>query len=159
VNLFGKKETKETKKKSFRVVPRTPGDTTPLEPAVADALRQAGMDPARFTMVPYEEGETDEASRELAEPGNHLQHTFLFSSMNSAFRAIERLVDGGTSARISKQDPGWLLVFDTADDPSVDDATEHERFVAVAAALAAEDRGFSRVVVWKTEKSTTIRRP
>jgi hypothetical protein len=159
VNFFGKKETKETKSKTFRVVPRGPGDTTPLEPAVADALRQAGMDPAKFTMVPYEKGETDQASRQLGEPGNHLQHTFLFRSMNSAFSAIERLVDGGTSARISKEDPGWLLVLDTADDPNVDDAAEHERFVAVAVALGAEDRGFARAMVWKTERSTMTRRP
>jgi hypothetical protein len=79
--------------------------------------------------------------------------------MNSAFSAIERLVDGGTSARISKEDPGWLLVLDTADDPNVDDAAEHERFVAVAVALGAEDRGFARAMVWKTERSITTRRP
>jgi hypothetical protein len=155
VSFFGKQQTK----KSFRVVPRAPGDATPLEPAVADALRQAGMDPAKFTMVPYEKGETDEASRQLGEPGNHLQHTFLFDSMNSAFSAMERLVDSRTSARISKQDTRWLLVFDTADDPNVADETDHERFTAVAAALGAEDRGFSRRVVLRTELSREIRRP
>jgi hypothetical protein len=79
--------------------------------------------------------------------------------MNSAFSAMERLVDSRMSARISKQDTRWLLVFDTTDDPNVADETEHERFTAVAPALGAADRGFSRRVVLRTELSREIRRP
>jgi hypothetical protein len=46
--------TKRIPSKKYRIVPRAPGDTAPLDPKIAEAIRKAGMDPARFTLAPFE---------------------------------------------------------------------------------------------------------
>jgi hypothetical protein len=155
LKLFGKKEPKR-----YRAVLRAAGDTTPVDPQIAEMMRKAGIDPATFTLAPYEQGESDgdEALRSVGDPGNHLQHTFVFPSLNSAFSAIERLVDERVTARISKQEQRWVVVFDTSDDPAVPDQAEHQRFADVAREHGGEDRGFSRAVVWKKEQKIVERR-
>jgi signal recognition particle subunit SEC65 len=57
VKLFGGES------KRFRVVPRSATDTTPLDPKIADALREAGKDPSKFTVEPFEQGEAESPRR------------------------------------------------------------------------------------------------
>ena len=135
------------KTKKIRLLPRAPGDTTPLDPNVAEAIRKAGMDPSKFTAAPYEEGETDAAVAALGKPGAHLEHTFLFPSLNGAFSAMEKLLDEDIGARIGKAQDGWLVSFDGPADPAAGDPASHQRFAAVATALGAQDRGFTRMTV------------
>jgi len=133
--------------RKMRVVPRAPGDTTPLDPAVAQALRKAGMDPEKFAVAPYEAGETEAAIDGLFSAGSRVEHTFLFPTVNSALSAIERLVDDRIAARITKDQDRWLVVFDEAADPGTSEATGHERFANVAAPLGAVDRGFAHLTM------------
>ena len=137
----------DDKAKKLRLLPRAPGDTTPLDPKIADAIRKAGMDPTKFTAAPYEVGETDAALGALGKPGTHLEHTFVFPSLNGAFSAMEKLLDEDTGARISRAPDGWLVAFDGPADPAAGDPAAHQRFAAVAAALGAQDRGFTRMTV------------
>jgi hypothetical protein len=116
VKLFGGES------KKFRVVPRSATDTTPLDPAIAEALRKAGKDPSRFTVAPFEQGEA-ESPRRLS--------------------MIERLVDEAAAARITKDKDGWLVSFDAPDEAGVAGAAQHERFVSATAPFGAEDRGFA----------------
>ena len=128
----------------LRVVPRAPGDTTPLDPAVADALRRAGIDPMKFTTAP---GEPTDALGAVPKSGARLGHSFRFLQLGDALRALERLLDNDTEARVSKVSDGWLVVFDVAADPSVDDDAAHQRFAAIARELDAEDRGVIRETI------------
>ena len=152
MSLFG--GSKQTRK--MRLVPRAPGDTTPLDPTVAEAIRRSGMDPTKFTIAPYEQGEAEPPVEGLFKSGSRVEHTFLFATVDSALSAIERLVDGDTAARITKDASGWLVVFDEAAQPGVQGATQHERFANVAAPLGAEDRGFAHLTmhVNRVEKKT-----
>ncbi len=128
----------------LRVVPRAPGDTTPLDPAIAGALRKAGMDPTKFTTVP------DDSAESLAvvpKTGARLLHSFRFLQLGDALTALERLLDARTEARISKLSDGWLVVFDTPADAGVDDAAAHQGFASVGRELGAEDRGVVRETV------------
>ena len=128
----------------LRVVPRAPGDTGPLDPAVADALRRAGIDPTKFTTAP---GEPTDALGAVPKSGARLGHSFRFLQLADALGALERLLDNDTEARVSKVSDGWLVVFDVPVDPSVDDAAAHQRFAAIARELGAEDRGIIRETV------------
>jgi hypothetical protein len=143
VNLFG--GGKQSRK--MRLVPRAPGDTTPLDPALAEAVRKAGMDPTKFTAAPYEQGEGEPPVEGLFKSGSRVEHTFLFATVDSALTAIERLVDGDTAARITKEPDGWLVVFDEAAQPGVQGAAQHERFAGIATPLGAQDRGFAHLTM------------
>lgn len=132
--------------KKFRVVPRSATDTTPLDPKIAEALRKAGRDPSKFTVVPFEEREA-ESFQGLFSSGSRVEHTFVFSTLNGALSAIERLVDNETAARITKDKAGWLVVFDAPDQAGVAGTAQHERFVSVTAPFGGEDRGFARLTM------------
>jgi len=140
MNLFGPKP--QVTKRSLRVVPRAPGDLTPLDPAIAEALRKAGLDPEKFSVTP---GDADAAIADavagVGPAGGQLVHTFRFPRLADALRAIEQLVDADVAAHVSKVADGWVVAFEAKADPSLDEATARARFATVAAALGAEDRG------------------
>ena len=144
--------TKEAPSKKYRVVPRAPGDTAPLDPKFAEAIRKAGMDPARFTLAPFEAGEADVPVAALFTPGTRLEHTFAFDTLNGALSAIERIVDDERAARISKQDAKWLVVFDGRVDPNVAASDTHQSIASRVIELGAEDRGFSHLTMNVTRK-------
>ncbi len=133
--------------KKFRVVPRSATDTTPLDPKIAEALRKAGKDPSKFTVVPFEQGEAESPLQGLFSSGSRVEHTFYFSTLNSALSAIERLVDDETAARITRDKVGWLVAFDAPDQAGVPGAAQHARFVSAAASFGAEDRGFAHLTM------------
>jgi hypothetical protein len=141
VNLFGGKTNK------YRLVPRAPGDTTALDPKIVDAMRKAGMDPARFTLAPLEPGEADGLTSPLFRTGPRLDHTFAFETLNGALGAIERLIDDELAARINKQDSKWLVVFDGPDDPNVAAGDAHQALAKRVSDLGAEDRGFTHLTM------------
>jgi len=143
--------------KKLRLIPRAPGDTTALDPAIADAMRTAGIDPAKFTAAPFEGGDVEEAIAAIAKAGPHVEHTFLFPTLNGAFSAMEKLLDERASARISKAPDGWLVVFDAADEPGAADAAAHERFASVARSLGAHDRGVAKMNV-TVNRSVTVKK-
>jgi len=149
VNLFGGK--KGTNK--YRVVPRAPGDTAPLDPMVVAALRKAGMDPERFTLAPFEAGEADAFAAPLFRTGARVEHAFAFETLNGALSAIERMVDDDLGARISKQDGKWVVVFDGPDDPNVAAADVHQELAKRVADLGPEDRGFTHLTMSLTKKT------
>ena len=133
--------------KKFRVVPRSATDTTLLDPKIADALRKAGKDPSKFTVVPFEPGEAESPLQGLFSSGSRVEHTFFFSTLNSALSAIERLVEEETAARITKDKDGWLVAFDSPDETGVAGAAQHERFVTATASFGAQDRGFAHLTM------------
>jgi len=144
VPLFGH----DREKVSLRVVPRAPGDLTPLDPPIAEALRKAGLDPEKFTAAPTDPAAaTADVLAGVGTPGTHVTHTFRFAQLADALRAIEQLVDPSTSAHISKTAEGWLVAFDAPADAAADEATAHARFATVASALGGEDRGAARKTV------------
>ncbi len=147
MNLFGGKTNK------YRLVPRAPGDTTPLDPTIVDALRKAGMDPARFTVVPLEAGEANALASPLFRTGARVEHAFAFETVNGALSAIERLIDDDLGARISKQDSKWVVVFDAPDDPSVAAGDAHQALAKRVTDLGAEDRGFTHLTMSLTKKT------
>ena len=136
----------------YRLVPRAPGDATPLQPAVVEALRKAGKDPSQYALAPYEEGETSTPLAGLLKDGARVEHAFLFGTINGALSAIEKLVDDTTPARITKTAEGWLVVFDAVDRPDESAATAHQRFADLSVRLGAQDRGFSHVTMSHFEK-------
>ena len=138
--------------KKYRLVPRAPGDTSPLEPSVAEAMRKAGMDPARFTLAPFEPGEADAPIAALFTPGTRLEHTFSFDTLNGALSAIERIVDDDLAARVSRQGAKWLVVFDGSADPNVPAVNVHQQLASRVSELGAEDRGFSHLTMNVTKK-------
>jgi hypothetical protein len=147
VNLFGGKTNK------YRLVPRAAGDTTPLDPTIVEALRKAGMDPARFTVVPLEAGEANVIATPLFGTGARVEHAFAFETVNGALGAIERLIDDVMGARISKQSSKWVVVFDVADDPNVAAADAHQVLAKRVSHLGAEDRGFTHLTMSLTKKT------
>ena len=147
MNLFGGKTNK------YRLVPRAPGDTTSLDPTIVDALRKAGMDPARFTVVPLEAGEANALASPLFRTGARVEHAFAFETVNGALSAIERLIDDDLGARISKQDSRWVVVFDAPDDPSVAAKDAHQALAKRVTDLGAEDRGFTHLTMSLTKKT------
>ena len=135
-------------------MPRAPGDTTPVDPKIADAMRKAGMDPEKFTLAPFEPGEAAPSIAAMFPSGSRLEHTFAFDTLNGALSAIERIVDDDVAARISRQGAKWLVVFDAPADPSVPGKAAHERVAARISELGAEDRGFSHLTMNVTKKET-----
>ena len=148
MSLFGAK-----KANKYRLVPRAPGDTTPLDPTIVDALRKAGMDPARFTVVPLEAGEADGLASPLFRTGARVEHAFAFETVNGALSAIERLIDDELGARIAKQDSKWVVVFDAPDDPNVAAADAHQALAKRVSDLGAEDQGFTHLTMSLTKKT------
>ena len=138
--------------KRYRLVPRAPGDTTPIEPNVAEAIRKAGMDPARFTLAPLEAGESAPAIAAMFPSATRLEHTFSFNTLNGALSAIERTVDEDVAARISRHVAKWIVVFDAPADPDVAAATAHQAVASHLSDLGAEDGGFSHLTMNVTEK-------
>ena len=147
MNLFGDKKVK------YRLVPRAPGDATPLDPIVFEALRKAGMDPARFTVVPFEAGEADASAAPMFQIGARVEHAFAFETLNGALSAIERLVDDELPARISKQDAKWVVVFDGPDDPNVAAGDAHQALAKRVSDLGADDRGFTHLTSSLTKRT------
>ena len=147
MNLFGGKTNK------YRLVPRAPGDTAPLDPTIVEALRKAGMDPARFTLAPLEPGEANALASPLFRTGARVEHAFAFETVNGALSAIERLIDDDLGARINKQESKWVVVFDAPDDPNVAATDTHQAFATRVADLGAEDRGFTHLTMSLTKKT------
>ena len=138
--------------KKYRLVPRAPGDTTPIDPKVAEAMRKAGMDPDKFTMAPFEAGESAPAIAAMFPSGTRLEHTFAFGTLNGALSAIERIVDDDVAARISRQGAKWVVVFDAPADPNVAGATAHQAVAGRLSEFGAEDGGFSHLTMNVTKK-------
>lgn len=134
--------------KKYRLVPRAPGDRTTIDPNVAEAMRKAGMDPTRFTLAPYEAGEAVPSIAAMFPSGARLEHTFAFDTLNGALSAIERIVDEDLAARISRQAPKWVVIFDGPSDP----AAAHREVAQRISELGAEDRGFSHLTMNVTKK-------
>jgi hypothetical protein len=147
VNLFGGKTNK------YRLVPRAPGDTRPLDPTIVDALRKAGMDPERFTLAPLEAGEASALAAPLFRTGARVEHAFAFETVNGALGAIERIIDDEIGARISKQDAKWVVVFDATDDPNVAAGDAHQALTKRVTDLGAEDRGFTHLTTSLTKRT------
>ena len=147
MNLFGGKTNK------YRLVPRAPGDTAPLDPTIAEALRKAGTDPARFTLAPLEPGEANALASPLFRTGARVEHAFAFETVNGALSAIERLIDDDLGARINRQESKWVVVFDAPDDPNVAAGDTHQTFAKRVADLGAEDRGFTHLTMSLTKKT------
>src|SRR5439155_2759564 len=99
MDLFGQKP--QAAKRSLRVVPRAPGDLTPLDPAIAEALRRAGLDPEKFSVAPGD-AETAIADAVAGVGPAGAQVAFRFLRLADALRAIEQLVDADVAAHISK---------------------------------------------------------
>jgi hypothetical protein len=131
----------------YRLVPRAPGDTTPIDPKVAEAMRKAGKDPAKFTLAPFEPGESAPAIAAMFPSGTRLEHTFSFDTLNAALSAMERIVDDDVAARISKQDGKWIVVFDGGVDPNVAASDIHQSIARRVVELGAADLGFSHLTM------------
>jgi hypothetical protein len=134
-------------RQKYRVVPRASGDTSPLDPRIAESFRKAGIDPDRFTFRPFEPGEAVLPIADLFTPGGRVEHTFSFATLNGALSAVERIVDEDLAARISKQGARWLVVFDGRADPNVPAADIHQQLAVRILELGAEDRGFSHLTL------------
>jgi hypothetical protein len=63
--------TRKAASTKYRLVPRAPGDTAPLDPKVAEAISKAGMDPAKFTLAPFEAGEASVTVNHADQPGSN----------------------------------------------------------------------------------------
>src|SRR5947209_18458370 len=86
MDLFGQKP--QATKRSLRVVPRAPGDLTPLDPAIAEALRRAGLDPEKFSVAPGDaETAIADAVAGVGPAGAQVAHTFRFLRLADALRA------------------------------------------------------------------------
>ena len=138
--------------RKYRLVPRAPGDTSPVDPKIADAMRKAGMDPAKFTVAPFEAGEAAPQVAAMFPSGTRLEHTFAFETLNGALSAIERIVDDDVAARISRQGAKWLVVFDAPADSAVPGKTAHEKVASRVSDLGGDDRGFSHLTMNVTKK-------
>ena len=131
----------------MKLVPRQPGDTSPpLPQPVADALRKAGQDPAKFALAP---GETGELGAHLGLPpaGSSVEHIFLFTDRADALRCVETFADRGGPVTIAKDAQGWWLTIAGAAADGSDDADAHTRMAAEVAALGGQDRGKGRITI------------
>ena len=138
--------------RKYRLVPRAPGDTTPTDPKVAEAMRKAGMDPEKFTVAPFEPGEAAPSIAAMFPSGARLEHSFAFDTLNGALSAIERIVDEDVAARISRQGGKWLVVFDGPADSSIPAKGAHDQVAGCVSDLGGEDRGFSHLTMNVTKK-------
>ena len=126
----------------LRIVPRSPGDTTPLSPAIAEALRKAGIDPDKFTVAPGDP--IGAAMGGVLAAGSSLEHRFAFTDRADALRCVEAYADRGRPVTITKDEHGWTVSINSAVDPAVDDAEAHRRIAAEVAAFGGADRGLAR---------------
>jgi len=133
--------------RKYRLVPRAPGDTSLIDPKIAEAMRKAGMDPEKFTVAPFEAGEAAPSIAAMFPSGARLEHTFAFDTLNGGLSAIERIVDDDVAARISRQGAKWVVVFDGPADPNVPAKTAHEQVATRVSDLGGEDRGFSHLTM------------
>ena len=133
--------------RKYRLVPRAPGDTSLIDPKIAEAMRKAGMDPEKFTVAPFEAGEAAPSIAAMFPSGARLEHTFAFDTVNGALSAIERIVDDDVAARISRQGAKWVVVFDGPADPNVPATTAHEQVATRVSDLGGQDRGFSHLTM------------
>jgi len=140
--------------RKFRLVPRAAGDTTPIDPKVADAMRKAGMDPSKFTVAPFVAGETASSFAAMFPEGARLEHTFAFETLNGALGAIERIVGDDVAAHINRQGTRWVVVFDGPADPTVPAKAAHEQLASRVSDLGGEDRGFSHMTMNVTKKES-----
>jgi hypothetical protein len=131
----------------YRLVPRVPGDTTPVDPKIAEAMRKAGMDPDKFTLAPFEPGESAPSIAAMFPSGARLEHTFSFDTLNGALSAIERIVDDEVAARISRQGGKWVVVFDAPADPNVPAVTAHKAVAGRLSDLGPGDGGFTHLTM------------
>jgi hypothetical protein len=138
--------------KKFRLVPRAPGDTTPIDPKVAEAMRKAGMDPDKFAVAPFEPGEAAPSIAAMFPSGARLEHTFAFDTLNGALSGIERVVGEDVAARISRQGAKWLVVFDGPAASAIAGSAAHQEVAGRVSELGAEDRGFSHLTMNVTKK-------
>ena len=134
----------------FKLVPRKEGDP-PLSDVMADAVRKAGFDPAKFTIAP-ESGEADVASA-LPRAGQRVRHDFRFRTVNGALAAIERVLDDELVAQVAKRGDAFVLTLDAA--ASADDAAAHRALAARIADLGAEDAGMVKETVAVNTRVTT----
>ena len=131
----------------MKVVPRQPGDPSPaLPPIVAEALRKAGKDPAKFVLAPGEDGALA-AGIGLPPAGRSLEHRFLFTDRADALTAIETFADRGRPVTIVKDEQGWWVTINSAVEPGVTDDEEHRRIAAEIKPLGGQDRGIGRITV------------
>ncbi len=145
--LFGKKPT-EPPRPGFKVVRRAAGDTAPLEPRIAEALRQAGMDPEQYTLAPAAGGDAPGPTIHGLPPrGSTLSHNFLLSDRAAALRCVDVFVDRRRPVTISLENDGWWVTINGADDPALKDADEHRQIAAEVVPLGGQDRGFVHTVV------------
>jgi hypothetical protein len=142
--LFGKSD---PPRQQFKLVPRPPGDTSPLEldPLVADALRKAGKDPAKFMLAPGT-GDPSAALRDLPPTGTSLDHTFLFTDRSDALRCVDAFADRGRPVVISRDEQGWWVKVNSASDPT-DNAAAHDRIAREVAGYGGRDHGFVPLTV------------
>jgi hypothetical protein len=126
-------------------VPRPAGDTTPLDPLIADALRKAGKDPAKFMLAPGS-GDPSAALRDLPPAGVSLDHTFLFTDRSDAIRCVDAFADRGRPVIIAKDDQGWWVKINTANDAS-DNVAVHKRVADEVMRYGGRDRGVVPVTV------------
>jgi hypothetical protein len=133
-------------------VPRAPGDTTPIDPTVAEALRKAGIDPRKFTVAPFEAGEVASSFAAMFPEGSRVEHTFAFDTLNGALGAIERIVGDDVAAHINRQETKWVVVFDGPADPNLPAKSVHEQVASRVSDLGGEDRGFSHMTMNVTKK-------
>jgi hypothetical protein len=134
------------------LVPRAPGDRTPIDPAIARAMREAGMDPDKFTVAPFEGGEIASSFAAIFREGSRVEHTFAFDTLNGALGAIERIVGDDVAAHINRQGAKWVVVFDGPADPKVPAKSVHEQVAGRVSDLGGEDRGFSQMTMNVTTK-------
>lgn len=126
----------------LKIVPRKDGDP-PLAPAIADAIRKAGFDPAKFTVSPMSADATLDPT--FPHAGQRARHKFRFPTLNAAFAAIERVLDRDVVASIASDDGAYLVTFDIAS--GADDASAHAALAQRVRDLAGEDVGLTRETV------------
>ena len=132
----------------MKVVPRQPGDTSPaLPPIVAEALRKAGKDPAKFVLAPGEDGGPLSGGVGLPPSGRSLEHRFLFTDRADALRTVDTFADRGRPVTITRDAQGWWLAINGAADPGLSDDDEHRQIAAEVTPLGGQDRGMGRMTV------------
>ena len=135
----------EPARPGFTLVPRPPGDTTPLDPVLADVLRKAGKDPSKFMLAPGS-GDPSAALRDLPPEGVSLDHTFLFTDRSDALRCVDAFADRGRPVVISRDEQGWWVKINGAGDPN-DNAAAHKRVADEVAGYGGRDHGFVPLTV------------
>jgi hypothetical protein len=113
---------------------------------VADALRKAGKDPAKFVLAPGEDGIVAEGIG-LPPAGRSLEHRFLFTDRADALRTVDTFADRGRPITITRHAQGWWVGINGAAEPGVSDEDEHRQISAEVTPLGGQDRGMGRMTV------------